>query len=54
MSAIEVKRLSPEITDDFIAFFEGGVFNDNPRWASCYCYFNHFPYSDRWSDAKLR
>jgi GNAT superfamily N-acetyltransferase len=52
VSAIEVKRLSPEIADDFIAFFEGGAFNDNPHWASCYCYFNHFPYSDHWSARK--
>ena len=46
MSAIQVKRLTPELADDVVAFFEGGAFNDNPLWASCYCYFNHFPYDD--------
>lgn len=37
MSPIEVAPLSPDRIADFMAFFEGEAFSDNPRWASCYC-----------------
>ena len=29
--------------DDFLAFFDGPAFADNPDWADCYCW---FPYHD--------
>jgi len=31
--------LTPALRDEFLAFFEGEAFADNPRWASCYCQF---------------
>ncbi|MEX2237560.1 MAG: GNAT family N-acetyltransferase [Dehalococcoidia bacterium] len=34
---IEVKGLSPERVTDFLTFFDGDAFMDNPAWASCYC-----------------
>jgi len=36
---IEVRALSPALRDDFLSFFDGDAFTDNPRWASCYCQF---------------
>jgi GNAT superfamily N-acetyltransferase len=36
-SAISIKALSPELQQDFLRFFDGTAFSDNPRWASCYC-----------------
>ena len=35
--AIEIKPLSPDRLGDFMAFFEGEAFSDNPKWSSCYC-----------------
>jgi len=34
---IQVKQLSPELLPDFLTFFDGTAFSDNPRWSSCYC-----------------
>lgn len=34
---IEIHPLSPERQADFMAFFDGEAFSDNPRWAFCYC-----------------
>lgn len=39
----EIRPLTPERRADFLAFFEGEAFADNPAWASCYCYFYQFP-----------
>ena len=34
---IEVHPLTPARLPDFLGFFDGDAFADNPRWASCYC-----------------
>lgn len=34
---IEIKRLSPERTDDYLDFFNHRAFTDNPPWGGCYC-----------------
>lgn len=36
-SEIEIHPLSPDRSADFMAFFEGEAFSDNPKWSSCYC-----------------
>jgi ribosomal protein S18 acetylase RimI-like enzyme len=41
--SIEVKALSAANLTDYLAFFDTRAFPDNPRWASCYCF---FPYHD--------
>ena len=41
MSVI-IKSLGPELTDDFLYFFDNLAFSDNPEWAGCYCHFYHF------------
>jgi GNAT superfamily N-acetyltransferase len=40
---ITIRRLTPELLDDYLAFFDGPAFTDNPDWAFCYCL---FPYYD--------
>ncbi len=40
---ITIRRLAPELLDDYLAFFDGPAFADNPDWAACYCF---FPYAD--------
>jgi GNAT superfamily N-acetyltransferase len=39
---IEIKKLSPELTDDYIDFFEKTAFTDNKEWAGCYCVWYHW------------
>jgi hypothetical protein len=36
-ATVEIHPLSPERLADFMAFFEGEAFSDNPKWSSCYC-----------------
>ncbi len=43
---IEIKALTSALTDDYLAFFDGPAFSDNPDWAWCYCCFFHF--TDGW------
>jgi GNAT superfamily N-acetyltransferase len=37
VNAPSIARLSPETLEDFLAFFDGDAFSDNPAWSSCYC-----------------
>lgn len=37
IAGVELHRLAPDRLDDFMAFFEGEAFEDNPDWSSCYC-----------------
>jgi GNAT superfamily N-acetyltransferase len=34
---VDVRPLSPDRLDDFLAFFDGEAFSDNLGWAFCYC-----------------
>ena len=36
---LTIRRLSPELRADFLRYFEGAAFADNPKWKSCYCQF---------------
>ena len=36
-SIIQIRTLSPELLPDFLTFFDGTAFSDNPKWSSCYC-----------------
>jgi len=36
---IEIRPLTPDRQADFLAYFEGDAFADNPKWSSCYCQF---------------
>ncbi|MHB8127389.1 MAG: GNAT family N-acetyltransferase [Mobilitalea sp.] len=39
---IEIKRLSPELTKDYIEYFDNIAFTDNNDWAGCYCIYYHW------------
>lgn len=34
---VQIRTLTPERLPDFLKFFDGTVFSDNPKWSSCYC-----------------
>jgi GNAT superfamily N-acetyltransferase len=34
-----IHPLTPDRQADFLAYFEGDAFADNPKWSSCYCQF---------------
>mgnify|MGYP000851772265 FL=1 len=36
---IQILPLTAERVTDFLAFFEGPAFADNPKWRTCYCQF---------------
>lgn len=42
---LTIRRLSPELEDDFLRYFEGAAFADNPKWKSCYCQFLYVDHS---------
>ena len=48
---ITVLPLTPVRAKDFLTFFDGDAFADNPKWAGCYC---RFPFIDHgrepWDD----
>lgn len=39
---LEMRPLTPDLEPDFLAFFEGEAFADNPAWAECYCLFYQY------------
>ncbi len=39
---IQVKKLSEELLEDFLYFFDEKAFLDNPEWGHCYCLFFHY------------
>ena len=42
--AIEIRALTDDLRADWLAFFDRDAFPDNPKWASCYCFFPHAPH----------
>ena len=34
---VQVRALTPGSCPDFLKFFDGTAFSDNPKWSSCYC-----------------
>ncbi len=42
---LSIRKLSPGLLEDFLAFFDRDAFADNPRWASCYCRFLYVDHS---------
>jgi GNAT superfamily N-acetyltransferase len=46
---LTIRALSPTTLPDFLSYFDGAAFADNPGWAHCYCYFHHADREDpRW------
>jgi ribosomal protein S18 acetylase RimI-like enzyme len=42
---LTIRRLKPELRDDWLRFFEGAAFADNLKWKSCYCQFLYVDHS---------
>jgi len=42
---LEVRPLTPQRRADFLTFFDGDAFADNPGWRFCYCQFLHVDHS---------
>lgn len=38
---IEIKKLTPELCDDWTGYFDGIAFGDHGEWAFCYCLEGH-------------
>jgi GNAT superfamily N-acetyltransferase len=48
---LDIRPVTPDATDEFVRFFEGEGFMDNPMWATCYCMFPNFTGSnEEWSN----
>jgi GNAT superfamily N-acetyltransferase len=55
LPSVEIHRLSAERLADFLAYFDGPAFADNPRWSSCYCQFLYVDHSKTvWSKRTAR
>jgi len=37
--SLEIRELAPDLTDDYLAFFDNDAFADFPWWSACYCRF---------------
>jgi len=38
---VSVRAATPELLADFLRFFDGEAFADNPKWGFCYCQFSY-------------
>ena len=51
---VHVRPISGELLPDFLAFFDGEAFADNPKWSFCYCQFSYVDHSAvEWKARKL-
>jgi ribosomal protein S18 acetylase RimI-like enzyme len=41
VSEIVIRRLTPGLLEDWLAYFDHDAFEDNPDWSGCYCYWFH-------------
>ena len=39
---IEIRKLSPDLLDDWLEFFDSTAFCDNDSWSGCYCMCYHW------------
>ncbi len=44
-----ITALQPRLGADYLAFFDGPAFCDNPDWAGCYCHYYHCPLQLDWN-----
>lgn len=40
---IETKKLTPDMADEYLRYFEEVAFTDHDEWANCYCLESHLP-----------
>jgi len=48
MMDLAIRRLTPELLNDYLYFFDNVAFSDHPGWAQCYCI--HFHWQSKWDD----
>ena len=48
VTQVVVRPLTHELLDDWLAFFDGEAFADNPDWAGCYCQWFHVGDAAQW------
>jgi GNAT superfamily N-acetyltransferase len=47
---VTVRRLTSDLLDDYLEFFDGRAFTDNANWDGCYCWFpHHDPDDGEWT-----
>ena len=39
--SIEIRKLTPELVEDWLGYFDGIAFGDHGDWALCYCLEGH-------------
>ncbi|MCL1951286.1 MAG: GNAT family N-acetyltransferase [Oscillospiraceae bacterium] len=39
---VEIRRLTPDLAEDYLYFFDHVGFTDHPEWSQCYCLHFHF------------
>jgi ribosomal protein S18 acetylase RimI-like enzyme len=50
-----IKKLTADLLNDFLFFFDNIVFTENPHWSKCYCYSFHFTGTDeQWNKEENR
>ncbi|MDE0326527.1 MAG: GNAT family N-acetyltransferase [Candidatus Poribacteria bacterium] len=42
LANLELRELTPDCADDFLDYFDGDAFADNPEGTSCYCCYFHW------------
>ena len=51
---VEIHPITPRRLPDFLAFFDGEAFADNPKWGFCYCQFSYVNHSlVEWTDRSV-
>mgnify|MGYP001610284351 CR=1 FL=1 len=54
IAPLTIHPLPPERLPDFLAFFDGPAFADNPKWGSCYCQYLYVDHSkENWHQRSL-
>jgi len=43
---VVIRRLTPDLVDDYLYFFDHVEFMDHPEWSQCYCL--HFHFENAW------
>ena len=52
---IDIKRLTPDLLNDYLFFFDNITFKENPDWSICYCFSYHFVGTkDQWNREENR
>jgi len=56
MEHLQIKRLTPEMADDFLRYFDEVAFTDHEEWNACYCLEGHMTQAenDALSDKSAR